>query len=244
MTLSQKVTRMRFGFLVLLGAVLFASPQAKGQDFNYTVAINTSTWSELSSQTLCNSVNLSWADSYIIPIGFMFPFNGNFYDTVRIETNGYLVFDANREHAFTAYNSFRQKLDSIGNYSVLSYELGGTIGNHIMKIQYKNVGQQQSPHEFLSYQIWLYENGHIDVITGPHSYSSNPNDPYSVPDTNQFVRTGMLNMYMTGTVFGYFVGQTATGSGGQPANSAQPDPVYFNTIPESGTRFTFLPASN
>jgi hypothetical protein len=229
---------------LILFAMLFLARPAAGQDFNYSVQIGTTSWSELSSQTLCNTVNIMWESAYRIPIGFSFVFNGISYDSVSIETNGYLVFDSNRNHAFTAYGTFGDKTDTLENHSVLGYELTGSSGNHVLKIQYKNVGQSNHTNELLSYQIWLHQNGTIDVITGENTFQPDPNDSLSVADTSQHIYTGLLNMNMQGTVRGYFVGSTLSGPGGQPVNDTTPDPVYFNTVPASGTRFTFSPAAN
>jgi hypothetical protein len=234
-------SRMKFCFLGgFCAAVLFVVP-LRAQTFNYSVLVNSTSWQELTSQTLCNTVNVTWASSYRLPIGFSFPFNGTSCDSVTVETNGYLVFDENRDQAFTAYSMFRDKLDASGNHSVLSYQLTGTVGNRIFKLQYKNVGLSDYPMELLSYQIWLHESGRIELITGNNSYQPDPNDSLAVADTSQYVRTGLLNMNMTGTVRGYFAGTTSSGPGGQPLNDAFPEPVFFNVIPAAGTRFVFLP---
>ncbi|MCA6363632.1 MAG: hypothetical protein IM638_11395 [Bacteroidetes bacterium] len=221
-----------------LSSVLLGGTALRGQQFNYTLQVNTTTWSELSSQTLCNSVNQPWQDSYIVNLGFRFPVNGDTVEYIDIETNGYILFGGNRSNAFTSYSVFRSKIDSLGNHSVLSYDLTGTSGSHILKIQFKNVGQNQSFDEGLSYQVWLYESGRIDVVTGNNSYQSSP------VDTNQYVRIGLLDMYMQSTVNGFFAGITSTGPGGEPLNSSQEAPIYFNSVPAAGTRLVFLPVSN
>ena len=236
MTLSQKVTRMRFGFFVLLGAVLFASPQAKGQDFNYTLQVNTTNWSELSSQTLCNSVNQPWQSSYRIATGFSFPFNGGSYDSVTIETNGYLVFDRNRDQAFAAFTTFYNVIDTSGNNSVLGYEVSGTAGNKILKIQYLHVGLNNYSTEQLSYQLWLHENGQIEVIVGENSFqSSNSASPFLL---------GVLDMNMMAENRGYLVGYTSGNYIGQPVNNQTPEPLQIGTLPQSGTKFLFIPVGS
>lgn len=228
--------------LSLLVCMVVLHSKAVAQDFNYTATLDVTTWQELPSQTICNTGNAEWQFAYRIPIGFSFPFNGANYDSLTIETNGYLLFDTDRNQAFTAYFQFQDKIDSLGNHAVLGYATSGTAGNQILKIQYKNVGQYSDPGEYLSYQIWLYENGRIDMVTGPNSYqpdSLNPN-----LDTTQYIRTGLLNTNMTGTNRGYFIGQTQSGPAGQPLNDTTPAIPVFNSVPASGTRYSFIPVTN
>jgi hypothetical protein len=226
---------------VWLSSVWLGGTALRGQQFNYTLQVNTTTWSELSSQTLCNSVNQPWQDSYRIPVGFTFPFNGGNYDTLTINTSGALVFDDYGNQAFSAFSGFGGKLDSAGNYSVLGYSLSGSVSNHILKIQFKNIGQSSSPFEFLSYQLWLYESGRIDVICGTNTYQPALNEP---TDTAQYILLGAHDMNMTGVYRGYFAGNISNAISGVPCTEQNPIPVYLNTVPASGTRFIFTPSSN
>ena len=238
---SMKHTGLSGLFLFI---VLFLAGSSAAQNFNYSVQVNTTSWSELSSQTLCNAVNQPWQPSYKIPIGFSFVFNGISYDSVTINTSGALVFDAFGNHAFSAYSGFSGKLDSANNHSVLGYTLSGTSGNQILKLQFKNIGQSASPYEYLSYQLWLYQSGRIDVIAGPNTYQPDPNDPQAVADSAQYILIGAHDMHMMAATRGYFVGVTASGIAGQASTEENPVPVFLNVVPASGTRFIFTPVSN
>jgi hypothetical protein len=228
-------------FCVCLLCFLFGNTALRAQDFNYTLQVNTTTWTELTSQTLCNAVNQPWQSGYRIATGFSFPFNGGSYDSLTINTSGALVFDSYGNQAFSAFSGFAGKQDSLGNYSVLGYTLTGSAGNRILKIQYKNVGQSASPFEYLSYQLWLYESGRIDVVCGPNTYQPALNEP---SDTAQYILLGAHDMNMAGVNRGYFAGLVSNTISGQPCTEQNPVPVHLNAVPASGTRFVFTPSSN
>jgi hypothetical protein len=248
-----------FSFLKLFFLmILFIGSRSNAQNFNYTVSSDSVSWQELNSPTILNMVNDGWDFSYRMPIGFSFAFAGQNFDSLTIESNGYLVFDKNRNYAFTMFNQFTDRTDSLGNHSVLGYELSGSSGNHILKIQYKTVGLSKNDPRALSFQIWLKENGTIEVRTGHSDYHwanemQSSIDPQTnevtqtivqVVDTTQYCRIGLLNMNMDTPVRGYFIGGDSNSPTGISCTEANPGTALLTSIPYTGRRYVFVPLSN
>lgn len=224
----------RLVFFILFS--LFMSSDARSQTFNYSFASDSSAWQELTSQTLLNTVDISWNSTYRVPIGFSFSYLGRTFDSVTIETNGYVVFDAESNYAFTSFNAFRDKLDNEGHHSVLSYTNTGTAPNRTLKIQYKNVAQADDPAEILSYQIWLHENGEVEVRIGPNSYGE-----LVMSDTTQALRLGPLNKNMNTPVNSFFASGNPRAASGHTQDETHPDAGYLYAIPFVGWRYRFIP---
>jgi hypothetical protein len=241
--------RYLISLFILLGSSLSA------QDFNYTVSAATETWQELNSQTILNANNSAWNFSYKIPVGFSFHYLGSDFDSVRIETNGYLVFDTDRNYSITAFAGFEDAIDEAGNHSVLGYELSGNSGTRILKIQFLNTCNIQSEAKFFSYQVWLKETGEVEFHVGPNDYqysfqvntiqldsSTVINDTTFINDDSSLVyRLGLINMNMDTETRGLFIGGNLMQPESQPVNDGHPDPVYFFHAPAQNARYTFTP---
>lgn len=244
-------------FIPLIIGMLFCI-SVKAQDFNYSFAKDSVAWQELNSQTILNSSNSAWSFSYKVPIGFTFNYLGSNFDSLRIETNGYVVFDDDRNYALTAFLGFGDCLDSVGNHSVLGYELSGTSGNRILKIQFKNTGNSPTTEKHFTYQIWLKENNAVEVHIGPNDFqpgvivNTTVIDSVTVQsdtilvntDSSQTYRIGLLNMNMDTESRGFFIGGTVSSPQAQPVNNNNPEPIYLMRAPASGIRYTFTPNSN
>lgn len=256
----------------LISLLILLSPDLFSQDFNYTVTTDTETWQELNSQTILNPNNSAWNFSYKIPVGFSFNYLGRNFDSLTIETNGYLVFDADRNYAFTTFLGFSDCTDSTGTHSVLGYELSGTTGDHILKIQFKNTGNSLHASEFFSWQVWLKENGVVEIHIGPNDFQPSftvsndssfvesvlpdqegePTDSLVITQDTTFInytslqayRVGMLNMNMDTSTRGLFVGGEVDSPQSQPVDDQDAEPLYFMRAPSQNTRYTFTPNSN
>lgn len=204
------------------------------QQFNYTLTKDSVGWQELNSQTILNSGASAWAESYRIPIGFGFPCNGNTYDSLTITSNGYIVFDMQHNCALTAFNRYAGLADSSGNYPVIGYELSGSTGNHVLKIQFKEVKQHENPSGKLSYQLVLNENGVTEVVIGTHDFTPGI-------DSSNVQRIGFLNMNMNSAVRGYFMSGNPSAPGTQQVTAEAPEMPDLFGLPASGTRYYFTP---
>jgi hypothetical protein len=248
---------MRRFFALLVGLQLYNVLPA--QDYDYTMYADSVTWNELSTQTILNTNNAAWNLGYDIPIGFTFNMAGRNFTSLRIETIGYLRFDEDDNYAFTMFNEFRDHVDSNGVHAVLGYQLSGTAGNHILKIQYKNTSTYPSGPQTLTYQVWLREDSNIvEVRVGPNKYHTYPENVWvtdtvtwvdslvtiQVIDTFNSARIGCMTKNMNLPLNGYFVGGTWQAPIGVPCDQNNPEPAFFRVIPFQGRRYVFTPSPN
>lgn len=224
--------------LILVGFTL-AGLSLRSQDFNYTVTTDSVAWNALNTQTILNSNNSAWNFSYKIPIGFTFSFLGRNFDSLTIETNGYVVFDHERNYALTTFSGVGDHIDTAGNHAIIGYELSGSTGNHILKIQYLNCSPNAVGDEIQSWQVWLKENGNVEVRVGAGTLRYNSNEV----DTEQRYRIGLLNMNMDTEERGIFVGGDPLAPQTQPVNNTYPDILIMETFPATGYRYTFIPSN-
>ncbi|MDP2386987.1 MAG: hypothetical protein Q8M29_11485 [Bacteroidota bacterium] len=216
------------------GAVAYA------QQFNYSISLDTTfNYTDLSSATVL-SQNAKWLVKYEIPTGF--DTIGNTLQKVNLETNGFVIYNKNLNHALMAFKGFNCKLDSNSNFSQLSYLTTGTAGSKILKIEFKNVGQGEDPKELLSYQLWLKENGVFEIAVGPNSYQKNPGD--TIIDTMQVVHIGLINRNMDTESNGLFISGTPQNPVSSPLNSQNTELAFLRTVPKRGYKYTFTPIQN
>jgi hypothetical protein len=252
--LANKILRR---FVPLITGMLFGA-SLPAQDFNYSFTKDSVEWQELNAQTILNTNNRAWDFSYKIPIGFSFEFLGRRFESLTIETNGYLVFDEDRNYALSVFSGFGDCVDQTGNHAVLGYELSGTAQNHILKIQFKNTGNPLSMSKHLTYQVWLKENGAAEIHVGPNDFQPGitvnavienaeviqRDTIYTNTDSLQVYRVGLLNMNMNTEISGLFVGGTTSSPQSLPVNESHVVPAYLMRAPSQGTRYTFTPNSN
>lgn len=248
--------------------ILFGFTTARSQDFNYAIAADSVGWNELNSQTILNTNNSAWNFSYKIPIGFSFNYLGREFDSLMIETNGYLVFDNDGNYAFTAFNDFGDHIDSSGNHAVIGYELSGSAGNHILKIQYKDAGLYTHDYRMQSWQIWLKESGNIievHVGAGSYRYHFKQNlvvdsaetidsleeivmshfyrsEEQCQPDSSHYCRIGLLNKNMDTETRGLFFSGCTSNPTSEPSTENNPETAFLTTIPNEGYRYIFTPS--
>lgn len=210
----------------------------KAQNFNYTISLDSSAqYTGLSNATVL-SPNQKWRTKYEIPTGF----SAGSLQNVSLETNGFVIYNQSFNHAIMAFKGFGCKLDSNSSFSQLSYLTTGTTGSKILKIEFKNVGQGEDPHELLSYQIWIKENGVFEIAVGPNTYEKNPGD--TIIDTNQVVHLGLINRNMDAENNGLFISGTPQNPLSSPINSQSPELGYLRTVPKRGFKYTFTPIQN
>lgn len=231
---SERNTRRMRKLLFIIAFVFAACGITRAQDFDYTVTTDSVIWNGLSSQTILNTGNTAWNFRYKIPIGFTFNFCGRDFDSLAIEYNGCISFDPDRYYVFMAFNAFGCYLDSNSNYSVLGYDLSGTTGNHILKIQYKNVGLTGWTNQLISYQLWLYENGAIECRCGPGNLDL-PHPGFAG------IAIGMFNSNFDTEPRGYFFNGIGADPGGVYISETNPDLPALDYLPVSGELFRFEP---
>lgn len=241
--------------LFIIAFLLAAYGITRAQDFDYTVSTDSVAWNELSSQTILNANNSAWNFSYKIPIGFTFPFCGRNFDSLTIETNGYVVLDENRNYTITMFSGVGDHVDDNGNHSVLGYQLSGTSGNHTLKIQYLNCSPNPGGGEVLSWQLWLKEDGGVEVRVGPGLLRTNTtimvqyNEVTEQQDTiitetldsAQQYRIGLLNANMDTEECGIFVVGNPSAPDTHTLRFDDTETPLLLFVPARGYRYTFSP---
>lgn len=244
----KKIKRHNYLLLILLVSNL----SAFSQNFHYSLTKDSSTYSELNNPKILSASENSQNKNFIIHLPFHFNFCGSVSDSITIESNGFIVFDKSKGLSSVAFNNYGSKKDSLGNFvSSISYLTEGGSGNRIIKLQFKDLAQSIfSSADYLSYQIWFYENPNkIEYHIGPN-YASTIPKPVFPPEISEEERTlmevkgtvliGLINRNMDTTDKAYLIkgdpssplGQTITG---------ETELVYINNIPNNGIVYTLTP---
>ena len=108
--------------------------------------------------------------AYTIPIGFPFSYMDSSFTTVSLEATGRLIFDdAHYYYADMFVVLGMQDKGGSSSLSPLSYQLSGTLGDQILKIEIQNATYNNDLNSTINYQIWLYESdGKIELHMGPN----------------------------------------------------------------------------
>lgn len=205
------------------------------QGFNYSFSQTTATYNSISSPTTIVE-NKMWSnETFQIPIGFDFSFHGNSFDSVYIKPDGLLSFDQNNAHAFYALKGAIGRMDTLRNFSSVSYSLTGSSGSRILKIQYSDVSLEAIMSALtLNMQVWLYEaNDAIDIRYGTNSY-------YALSDSLYSPVVGLVS-FSNGTPINSYLLK------GNPSSPVAEIPIgegelrFMIRVPSPGQVYTFTP---
>ncbi|MCB0380883.1 MAG: T9SS type A sorting domain-containing protein [Flavobacteriales bacterium] len=169
---------MKYSILTLLVIFTYSSGSCQ---WPYTVISTTSPFNNLTSPISLNNNNVWTVDStYTIPISnFNFEINGTPINSIQVVAARGISFNNNvfiLNGYWTVVGGSNGSLlidkGTSSSLSPINYELSGTPGNQIMKIEWLNAGFvswfNTDPSTFASYQIWLFENDkHIEIHYGP-----------------------------------------------------------------------------
>jgi hypothetical protein len=220
-------------------AMLLSSGIARGQDFDYSFSAATGAYQPLSGATTVAS-GYNWsAAKFKVPIGFAFQFNGQAFDSMAIEPNGFVKF--NSFNAIIAYYSAGCKQDTNNVYSLLSYSITGTAGSKIFKLEYAGCGyDKHDAAESISWQVWLYQQDNkVEIRTGTTSYPGAIDSTGSSPTP----LIGLINPMQDGTVNGLLITGSGTSPSSQPVSQGG-DLYYLDFVPPAGRVYTFTPNGN
>ena len=208
---------------------------ATAQLFGYSLQKDSAAYASLSGATVISTGENFRSKSFMLDIPFAFNFCGAAADSVCIEGNGFIVFDKEKGTAAVAFNNFGSNKDTAQNYtsSILSLT-AGTSGNRILKLEFRSVSQNVlSINDYLSYQVWLYENGNkVEFHTGTNSYAVQPSDVQ--------ILLGLINKNMDTENKAYLISGDPAAPTGQVI-SGEAGLVYLNTVPSEGTVITLTP---
>jgi hypothetical protein len=133
--------------------------------FDYTFTPSTDAYSELQNPTVLTNGTVWDEETYLLALGFTVYIGDAGFDTVSVNTNGYLTFVNHSVNetcaAMVLGNADLQDrgAGTVTTKSPISYEIDGNIGSQIVKIQYKNAGFFDGiSSDSVNFQIWIYEN--------------------------------------------------------------------------------------
>jgi|GEM_PF-2748380 len=225
---------MHFKIRLLAALAVMCVYTAKSQNFGYTLAKDSSSYSSLSGATVLVAAENFLSKSYTIHLPFTFNFCGSSTDSIIVEGNGFISFDQPKGLSTIAFNNFSSRRDTSNNYlsSILS-GVEGSGNNRILKIEFMNMAQNQlSQYDHLDYQVWLYENGNkIEFHIGSNSYEQQ--------ELPQLI--GLINRNMDTDAKAFVLS-------GDPANpsgsliSGESDFTYLSGFPSSGFIYKLIPS--
>jgi hypothetical protein len=231
------MNKMKLFYKIYLAFGLLILSEGQSQNFDYSFSASTTGYADLDSPTYLAQDGV-WNNSYYkIPIGFSFNYLGQTFDSVSIFNNGYLVFDNNFNYGFAAFTlNLADQKDSLDNsLSSISYNLDGSPGSRILKIQFGNCGISGEAAGYLNFQVWLSEGDKkISVLAGGNTF-----DPDVFLNYSKIV--GLVNMNKLEN------GQAAlllSGDASSPSTTVinlQDSRVNITGFPLGNTLYTFTP---
>jgi len=152
-----------------LSALLFAT-SVHAQYFNYNFASSTGTYTPLSGTTSSMNGTTVWDSSanFSGPVGFNFNIGAGASNVFYLNKVQNLVFDTSTNPVIEGFMVMDANLIDKGagtstSLSPLTYQVSGTTGSRISKIQISNAGfaNERKNHgtlnDYINLQIWLYE---------------------------------------------------------------------------------------
>jgi len=224
--------------LSILLCVLLLLPSLKAQNFNFTLSKDSTIFELLTSSTTIAQPG-DWKGK---SFGLKLPYNLNFCgvssDSITIQNNGYIDIVNSKTVSIIAFNNFSSNSDSSNLYqSLISYSITGNTGNRILKIQFLNLSNNKfSATDFLTYQIWLFENGRIEFHIGNSSYSSNSEFPIVLGVINRNLDFTDLN--------GAIINGNKIVAQLQMINQQNMELGYLNEMPSNGTVYSLIPVGH
>ena len=225
---------------ILLSLIVILTIQFNIQAQSYTFSQRTTTYTDLASPTNLFGTSI-WDDtSAIVPIGFPFILGATTFSNVEINSNGVILFNSGSTDAgIIAYDSDLASLGTASSTSPIGYELTGTAGSRIFKVQWKNAGfYDGSGTDFTNFQVWLYEGSNkIETYIGASNFA-NPADIFGsfggpangVATMIDFTNEILSGLFIQGSP-GAATTVTLTNSSTYP---------FLNAPPANGTAYTYV----
>jgi hypothetical protein len=250
--------RLKITLTVFLIIILAAS-KTNAQVTAYTFTLGSGTYQALSNPTSINNGQV-WTNTslYGLPLGFNFPLaSGRSTNTIGISSGSLDFGQGSPAYLLTIFqwnlgNMLTDKGFGTGtSSSPISYEISGTTGNRIAKIEFQNAGfdydyqsscSNPTGADYVNFQYWLYEaSGKIEVhfgpnsVMNPHSYdcSTNFGGSFAGPYVNFFVDNSLVNLYANASnpTVGYY-NPPGNNSNSMNATTASNGTIYtFNLDP-------------
>lgn len=210
-----------------------------------------------SYQELANPVSLNngtvWDEgsNFIVSFGFNFVINGQTNTALTVKGGGGVNFPGSGfkelQLFFTPFGGYLLR-DRGTNTSLsdISYEVSGSDGNKVLKVQWKNAGFVQwystsSTTDYINFQIWLFEaDHHMEIHFGSHQASPGT---YGYPGSTSISNPGPcinLNYDQCSSVFNIY------GPADLPSylfyNLCSPNYSFLQGTPSNGMIYNILPS--
>ena len=163
--------------LLLSLAIAVVSQTGAWAQMGYTFSQSTATYANLTTPTVVSVAGWD-EDDYTIPLGFSFTFDNLTVNSIIAGDNGSIIFTDSTTTVKGMDGFYADMIDrATTTPSNISYELTGTAGSRIMKVQWLNAGFYGTtaalPGEFINFQIWLYEGSNkIEIHIGSSNVTS------------------------------------------------------------------------
>jgi hypothetical protein len=223
-------------FLCLFFLLTCFVSKNQAQHFNYSLTNDSMVYAPLINAQVISANQDFQNKTFTLHFPFAFNFCGTPTDSLKIEGNGFMVFNPLKGFSLVAFNSFTSQKDTNQNYtSTIAYTITGNTGNRIVKIELSNIAQAQlTSFDQLSYQIWLYEGSNkIAFHIGNNSYSAQTES--TLP-----VMLGIINKNMDTESKAYLITGTVASPSAQLI-TGETEFVYLNNVPATGMVFTLTP---
>ena len=191
---NSKTTDMKNLIALILLITITVSAQAQ-MPYNFTY--KSETYTPLTNGIALSDTN-AWDESiYAIPLGYKFQLGNRMVDTIFLNSFSLISQDTSTQVMdglvfIDADLQDRGALDSSNSKSPISYEISGTKGDRICKIEIANAGfyaerdLYNTMDDYVNIQLWIYEaDSKFEMRYGP-SQITNPTD-YFVSQTGPIV---------------------------------------------------------
>jgi len=250
---------MRKFLLSLLALSFFiAGNKAIAQKGAYWLTATAGSYTELSGATdVAGTLPWDSAKNFIIPIGFTFVVETSVTSNIYLNRVNSFCVDTFKHpilHGFQLLNAALTDRGSGSSASPISYQLSGTPGSQILKLQLKNAGfiqeliNHSTLNDYVNLQLWLYEGSNVVEIHFGPSHLTYPDLYFGFSGNSPaigYVRR--KNLTGDGTMY------PATGLASSPSDIGLTDSVVFQSFgifyngssllgyPAPGTIFKFGP---
>jgi len=213
--------------------------------YKYSFEKTTQDYVPLSNPTMLTSSQL-WDNNQSYIIDFDFIVYDQHYNTISVLAGGGISFSGVEPRSLQVYHTVfgGYLLQSKGELeSTIGYEISGSVGARILKIQWENAGFVQwyptsDSSDYVDFQIWLFESDHHLEI----HFGGNATDPgtYGYPDATSDANPG------PGIRFQYdncSSNLCVTGFADNPSWSfydfCTPNQTFVDGTPSEGTTYIF-----
>lgn len=240
----------------IYAALLICLLSVSGLKAQYSFTDTTGVYTPLTGADTLDMSLWTWDDDYV-RFGLPFQVNvyGAWYDSVLIEANSTLIFyndwsgldpwDVNDTvHVIMPFGEFVTNFGSMdlmskgGGQSPILYEVSGSAGTRIMKLEWRNAGFYEDTSamltNFVNFQIWIHEfSGNVEC-----HYGTSYVDAISLGGGTGPV-VGIAPFAMNSTSSTYLLGNGIYVSGSSGTETDVPNYTLMNGLPADSSVYLF-----